>query len=297
MPAEEDLAYSRTVKALAGQYVEIPFRGPGWVYLGEFGSRRGVSYDARRMEEDGMTFIFRADQEGSYSLKFNRQDFIRDSVLNDYVKVIVESPPQSTGAAWSRSQAVPDRVYAGPRWPPSTGPGGVPGDPVTAQAGPLEEENAPEASAAFSGPPPAAGAAAAESAAGSAVPAAGDAPAPPPSGPVERGETAAASGGSPAGATVSPGDLLRRAKADYDGGRVAAALSALDQYLLSNPAGGDEAYWLYGQALEANNPATRDIRRALEYYRRLMREYPQSGRYEDARRRAAYLERYYFNIQ
>ena len=62
------------------------------------------------------------------------------------------------------------------------------------------------------------------------------------------------------------------------------------------PGGSDEAYWLYGQFYEANSPS-RNILLSLDYYRRLVNEYPQSGRLADARRRIAYLERYYINIQ
>jgi hypothetical protein len=36
---------------------------------------------------------------------------------------------------------------------------------------------------------------------------------------------------------------------------------------------------------------------SLDYYRRLVREYPQSRRYNDASRRIAYLERFYINIR
>jgi outer membrane protein assembly factor BamD (BamD/ComL family) len=76
---------------------------------------------------------------------------------------------------------------------------------------------------------------------------------------------------------------------------VAEALGLLDQFQEQYPPGSDEAWWLYGQFLEANSPS-RDLRSALDYYHRLIREYPQSSRYNDARRRIAYLERYYFNI-
>jgi hypothetical protein len=96
--SEPNLPYSRTVRALVGQYVEIPFRGSGWVFLGEFGSRRGVSYYSRQMESEGMTFVFRALAEGTYSLRFNRQDYARDFILNDYVKVIVQEPPPPVSA-------------------------------------------------------------------------------------------------------------------------------------------------------------------------------------------------------
>jgi outer membrane protein assembly factor BamD (BamD/ComL family) len=89
---------------------------------------------------------------------------------------------------------------------------------------------------------------------------------------------------------------LRKAQEEFNAGRVAGAIAALDQFQERFPAGSDEAWWLYGQFYEANSPS-RNIRTALDYYRRLVREYPQSRRYNDARRRIAYLERYYINIQ
>jgi hypothetical protein len=268
------LNYSRTVKAMVGQYIEIPFRGPGWVYLGEFGSRRGVSYDSRRMEDEGMTFVFRADEEGTYSLKFDRQDFVRDYILNDYVKVIVEPPPVTAGSAWSNPRSLPERVYAAPRWPQALDNEG------RAAAGP-----AVQPAAAASGPPPDAA---------PRQPGADDRPGVPPevpAGAAEIPETAAAA------VPVTPEDWLGKAREEYNAGRIAGALGALDQFMLRFPGGSDEAFWLYGQSYEANNEATRDIRQALDYYRRLTREYPQSTRYDDTRRRIAYLERFYFNIQ
>jgi tetratricopeptide (TPR) repeat protein len=93
-----------------------------------------------------------------------------------------------------------------------------------------------------------------------------------------------------------PAEYLRRAREEFDAGRVSAAIGVLDQFRDRFPAGSDEAWWLYGQLHEAAGPR-RDIRTALDYYRRLMREYPQSGLYNDARRRVAWLERYYINIQ
>lgn len=291
LPDETDLAYSRTVRALAGQYVEIPFRGPGWVYLGEFGSRRGVSYDSRRMETEGMTFVFRAEEPGTYSLKFNRQDFVRDSILNDYVKVVVETPPQTTGLPWSASRTEPDRVYAGPRWPPADA---VPAAARTAQT-PAAQTPAVQT--------PPAGSAGAGTPAASAVPpdAAG---APLPAGAANAGANPAGAGANAASAiapaAIAPAaeeDWLRKAREEYNGGRIPGALDALNNFMIRFPAGSDEAFWLYGQSLEANNEATRNIRLALDYYRRLVREYPQSSRHDEARRRIAYLERYYFSIQ
>jgi TolA-binding protein len=226
------------------------------------------------MEDEGMTFVFRADETGTYSLKFNRQDFLRAMILNDHVRVLVEDPPRTTGTAWSRSGALPDRVYAGPRWPPANPD--------------LSRDDRPPSEAAA--PPPAApqdevSPAVAASAAAAAPAAVTDSTAVPAVVVPSAAESAAVE------------DWLRKAREEYDAGRIAGALSALDEFQNRYPGGSDEAYWLYGRSLEANNEATRNIRLALEYYRRLIREYPQSSRYDDARQRIAYLERFYFTIQ
>ena len=283
-PTEANLPYSRTVRAMVGQFIEIPFRGSGWVYLGEFGSRRGVSYDSRRMETEGMSFIFRADAEGTYSLRFNRHDFVRDVILNDYVKVIVEQRPPVTSSAWSSSQVGPDRVYALPRWPLATEPEGRVPQGQTAGSTPedlFSADTAPEVAAAANVAPAGTPQTSAEI---TSIDAAGT---------TQMDRTSADAAAAP----PQIEDWLKRAREEYDAGRIKNALDALDQFMILYPAGSDEAFWLYGQSLEANNEATRDIRLSLDYYRRLTREFPLSGRYDEARQRIAYLERFYFNIQ
>jgi tetratricopeptide (TPR) repeat protein len=91
-------------------------------------------------------------------------------------------------------------------------------------------------------------------------------------------------------------EYLRRAREEYQGERYPQSLAILDQFLERFPRGSDEAYWLYAQICEKQGPS-RNIRLALDYYRRLTAEYPQSSHYDAARRRIAYLERYYINIQ
>jgi tetratricopeptide (TPR) repeat protein len=266
---EEKIVFSRTVRAAVGQLVEIPFRGTGWVYLGELGLPRGIAYDSRRLDPEGQTFIFKVEAAGTYALKFYKQDFIRDYILNDYVQVIAVETG-SPGAGWFTPPADQGRVTAEPRWPPLENP------PQPSEA-PLPEAAALPVTPA--GPVPAVPAAAPEEAPVS--PASDPAPAP----------ARATAGGGP-----EPGDYVRRAQEEYNAGRVAEALSILDHLQSDYPSLTDEALWLYGQFLESNSPG-RDIRLALEYYRRLIREYPQSPLVPQARRRIAYLERYYFNIQ
>jgi hypothetical protein len=308
---DEGMVFSRIVRATVGQLVEIPFRGTGWVYLGELGARRGVAYDSRRLDPEGQSFIFRAEAAGVYALKFYKQDFIRDYILNDYVQVVVGEAPESSGAGWFNPPLDRGRVSA-ERWPSSLEEAGAAArSRAGSQAGAVPPADA-DSSAGAADPadavPPAGADSPAEQPSAEETAGAGT---PPPARqgisdegivPVRPPAAAGQQGTAvPETAPVLPEGSLpeayaQRAQDEFDAGRVAEALAVLDQFRERFPAGSDEIWWLYGQFYEANSPS-RNIRTALDYYRRLVREYPQSRRYNDARRRIAYLERYYINIQ
>jgi hypothetical protein len=292
-----------------GQLVEIPFRGSGWVYLGELGSRRGIVYDSRRLDPEGQSFVFRTEAAGTYALKFYKQDFIRDFILNDHVQVIVGQSPDAAGAGWFNPPLDRGRVRAEPRWPDSFEEAELsrhsPMETGAASLQTARETVRPSGDAVPAAGVPAAGTgqAAAEDTAGqaAAAPAATagtrpEPPAPPAPGPPAGASSAGGSVVPELPADSPPAIFLQKAKEAFDAGRVDSAISLLDQFRERYPSGSDEAYWLYGQFYEANT-ARRDILSALNNYRRLVREYPQSSRYNDARRRIAYLERYYINIQ
>ena len=277
----EEIVFSRIVRVTVGQILEIPFRGTGWVYLGELGNRRGINYESRRLDlqgggrigqevVEGQSFIFSVDRAGTYILRFYRQDFIQDYVINDNVQVIAGERDENTG------RITDARVIAEPRWPPvadtvTQAPAVETERPVTpAQVTPppVAAETPPQGSPAVIAPeetPPV------------TAPVTASPPQVPP--PVE-----------------SPSEYVRRARAEFDAGRIESALGILDNFRQNYPGGTDDAWWLYGQLLEANSPS-RDIRMAIDYYRRLVSDFPFSDLVEDAQGRIAYLERFYFNIR
>jgi hypothetical protein len=300
--------YSRTVQVMTGQLIEIPFRGSGWLYLGEAYSRRGVVYESRRTDPEGQSFIFRADVAGDYALKFYRQDFARNYILNDQVRVIVSET--IGGVAGSSAAANRSRVVADPRWPspseeaqafrsdirPASPTGStVPANTVSAvNSGTVARDTAtppvvpvqptqpaqptqPERIAALVSPRDEGVVDVQPSALAVEVAATPSVPTDPP--------------------PFAADEFLKQAKEEFDATRVASAISLLDQYSLFYPPEGtisDELYWLYGQFYEANSPS-RNILLSLDYYRRLINEYPQSSRCNDAYRRISYLERFYIN--
>ncbi|MDR0302417.1 MAG: hypothetical protein LBI04_08935 [Treponema sp.] len=324
LPPGDEIVFSRTVRATVGQIVEIPFRGTGWVYLGELASRRGLVYNSRRLDPDGQSFIFRAEEAGSYALKFYRQDFIRDYILNDYVQVIVGESSAGGGAGWFNPPIDRGRVIAEPRWPSALDEGAILRGGQSGAKG-AAADSAPEKESATSSAPSAAASANRDSAPSRPQ----ETVAAPSSSasanrestlsrPQETATTPSSSATPPVGVTpqitapeipkeaadtpvqkqekLPPEEILKKAQETFDEGNTGAAIALLDQFMEYYPNGSDEIYWLYGQFYEANTPY-RNIKLSLDYYRRLVNEYPQSRRYNDARRRIAYLERFYINIQ
>jgi tetratricopeptide (TPR) repeat protein len=257
--------FSRTVWAVVGQHIEIPFTGGGWSYLGELNALKGLTYASHRSEAAGQTFVFSAEKAGEYALQFYKQDFIRDFTLNDAVKVFIGEAPAVSGAGF----AAIDRstVTAMPRWPSA--------DQEALMAGAIP---APASIPAPAQPP------VAENSATTATPETIPVVAQPPEKP-------------PADTVLeTPDEYIQKAQSEYDAGKTVDALATLDQFLTRFPAGNDEAWWLYAQAFEASGE-TRDIKSARIYYQRLISEYPLSPHYTAAQSRISYLDRYYFNIQ
>ena len=342
-PLDREIIYSRIVRASVGQTVEIPFRGNGWVYLGEIASRRGIVYNSRRNESDGQSFIFSLEEAGVYTLRFYRQDFIRDFIINDHIQVVVTDAPKAD-AGWFSPPSDRGKVVAQPRWPSPLEEAQIrsgvrlPSEPVvSAETTPSAQRapssgitQTPQRTTPSQSTPPAQTAPAQPSAAAArpsatqpqtaqpqtvqppaAQPQATQPPVTQPQ-PATQMTTTQPPSQEPLPDTSSartreiipPDVLLKRAQEAFEGGDIAQAIALLNQYLEDYPqgasmgisGGNDEIYWLLGQYYEANS-LSRNILLSIDYYKRLVDEYPQSSRFNDARRRIAYLERYYINIQ
>jgi outer membrane protein assembly factor BamD (BamD/ComL family) len=90
--------------------------------------------------------------------------------------------------------------------------------------------------------------------------------------------------------------MLLAARNELAAGRPQGAIEALDRLLARYPPGMDEAFFLYGSALEQSGPL-RDIRRAYGYFRKVRDDYPMSPFWDKASERISYIERHYFEIR
>lgn len=275
--APEAVAVSRSVRAMVGQLIEVPYRGNGWVFLGEQGARRGLVYDSRRLDEAGQSFIFRAELPGTYTVKFYRQDYVNDLVINDYVAVRVDAAAAAASIGGFSVPVDRGRVIAEPRWPPAEISAAKAADAViTADAAKVADT------------------ATASSGAAARAPVVGMT--------AESTVVAVSSPNNPsdASAMAAPDEslatFLARARKELADGRIDAAIAILDASRVKHPILSDEALLLYGRSYEANGP-TKNVKSAIDFYRTLTREYPQSPHYDEAARRAAYLQRFYVDIR
>ncbi|MDR2194001.1 MAG: tetratricopeptide repeat protein [Treponema sp.] len=265
--------FSRSVEAAVGQQIEIPFSGSGWSYVGEMNGQKGVTYSSHRLEKEGQTFTFIAEETGGYALKFYKQDFIRDYTLNDYVQVTVTPVPAASVGGYS---SINNRgtIVAEPRWPSAAqeaaiiegGAGGVAVAEAAVTNGTLDAAQRAVQSADIV-PTAVADAAGAET--------------------------------DPLLSDAAPDQFFKLAHAEFDTKNYAGVVSILEQFRAKYPNGADgddEAWWLYAQACEANGP-TKDIKTARYYYQRIVNEYPFSDHRSDAQNRIRYIDRYYIHIQ
>jgi outer membrane protein assembly factor BamD (BamD/ComL family) len=84
---------------------------------------------------------------------------------------------------------------------------------------------------------------------------------------------------------------IMRSQKDYTN-----ALSFVNKFLETSNSSIDEALYLKGQILEKPF-AQRNIRDALDCYKKIISSYPQSDFWDKSDERIKYIQRFYFNIR
>ncbi len=246
------VGFSRTIRALAGQVVEIPYRGMGWIYTGERTSRPGLSYRGRRVDGEGLVFSFLAPGPGTWELMFYKQDFIEDYIIEDYLYLVVGATEEGLEAPSGLSGGDLPRLVA-ERWPPEPG------------AKELKEEKLKDIA---EGEP--------EEADREGVILEGE----------EIKEEIA----------LSADELYTRVKDLYTQSETASAIAMGENALLLYPEGTAAWYILMARLYEHDGP-TRNIRRALAYYEKVLSDFPASSEVPEAERRIRYIERFFYGIR
>ncbi|MBQ4379073.1 MAG: hypothetical protein II821_07755 [Treponema sp.] len=97
-------------------------------------------------------------------------------------------------------------------------------------------------------------------------------------------------------ATPSDSSLLEKAKKEFEEKKYADALKDAQEYYNSANTRLDEALFLIGQISESNS-SVRDIRFAVDSYDMLIKRFPASKYWKEAKQRSIYLKRFYIDIR
>ncbi len=272
------------------QTFSVSLPGNGWIYLGDEQNRQGIRYESRQLIDNTILYRLTGDRPGEFLLRFQRDNPVTQVPEFQYIKVTVsDAPTQSTPSVSSSSTPA--------------GGSGTAGATSTASSAVTASAAAPASATGSAGATNTTGAA---STAGTASTAAPTALTPGISGTAagSASTVATTSAASPA-ATAQPvpgreaiqamtdsAAVLELARSQLAQKQVSTVLSALERFLVLSPAGSDEVLYLYALAYEQETPY-RDIQKAYQYYKTLVKEYPLSLYRQFAMERIAYLERYY----
>ena len=267
---EQKPKVSRMVAVEEKQRLELTYPGHGWVYVGEQTSQPGLKYEQRKLQDNNSIFMFTAEKKGDYVLHFSYFDVFTNDFVTDAVAVSV-SAARSTAA----KSTVKAPEYQGESDSDTAEAETAKAVQTTPQLSSSSDDIAAAVSAAQSTPGTAASQAAAENIDGS---------------------TGQASAAAAAEESLSPDQLLERARTAIASADAGTALTYLDTFFTTAEEKLDEGWFLKGRAYELNGSA-RNIRLALDAYRTLTDTFPQSKFWAEADARIRYITGFYINIR
>ncbi|MBQ8013085.1 MAG: hypothetical protein IJ257_01635 [Treponema sp.] len=324
---------SRSVQVCLNQYLDIVYPGSGWVYIGETEKTPLFNYFGRKLGTKNTTFALRAKKSGNTILHFYKNDALTGEYIDDYLEVEVLSK-KNTGRV--KAPAYADIVPAKPQRrierannnllqsqssensPPASQSVSGQDTPIQTLADNTEKT---ETSAEFSLD---------ENPAKAAVTAQNDSQKAEndiktviqtkdeqPAGEKNENQKGQEMDFTPISSESESGydgiqaeptviqeeesiefeeNLLDKAKKDFEDKLYDKALNEAQVYYNNASERLDEALYLLGQIWESDS-AVKNIRSSVDSYDSLLRNYPKSPLWKEAKNRSIYLKRFYIDIR
>ena len=254
----------RSVNAKINQFIDIPYSGRKWIFLGETEATSPpvVRFVNRTFSGDDTLFSVQAKNPGKTVLHFYRQDALENTYIDDYVAVEVLNEKavgtnehvRAAEIAFSKSASAEDAASS------------------PAAAGLSDGSSAGEGERTVS--------AASRPAAATGVSAAG----------VETDSDATQK------KSAEAEQLYASAQKAFEEKRYEDSLTSLQEYEAVAGEDSDKALILRARVYESDSEK-RNIKAALEAYEKIVTFFPESVFWDEAKRRSTYLRRFYFDIR
>lgn len=278
VPEKEVIVPSRKVTIKKNQYLDVNYPGTGWIYLGEDGKTAKLIFLGRKILDSNTRFTLRSKLPGTSVLHFYKNDILLGKYIDDYLEVTIEDEVSVTSehaVCPSYAEVVPQKPQ-----PKSSeiAPKEVKENSVTTTdtkpIEPVVAENSEPSNTNI------------QTVIQSSTPK------------EDTVESAKVSNESKATTTkpAKKGDLLESARQEYNNKNYVEALSDVQQFFENAMDRIDEGLYLEGQILEAKSEI-QNIKSAITAYESLMKNYPSSSLWNDAKQRSTYLRRFYIDIR
>lgn len=308
---------SRDMKMQKNQFLEVSYPGSGWIYLGDDTGRESFSYMGRKIGSTETVFTLRSKLEGEALLHFYKNDALTGTVIDDYLKIIVQGksttndrvkapsyalvvPPKPQRKAAVQTPLVENTKISSASHETDKAPetqktnitqNQEQKQPSIAQASAkdnlqdLNEEsgsktviqNTQTKAEIEEDPDMFVGEAEVEDL-------------------MNPSETKSSENLIPSNELNSSDQILELANKCFSEGKYKETLAHLDDFFEKATTRIDEGLFLKGRTLETPSEV-RNIKEALDTYETIVNQYPQSIDWEKAKERVIYLKKFYFNIR
>lgn len=258
----------RSVNAKMNQFIDIPYSGRKWIFLGETEATSPpvVRFVNRTFSGDDTLFSVRAKNPGKTVLHFYRQDALENTYIDDYVAVeVLDEKAAGTNEhvraaeiAFGKSASAEDAADSGA------------GNGLSSDAGKIAG-NLPSALQT---------AVAKVSAAGQA----------------QSAQNVQSSNGISEKDSAEAEQIYTAAQKAFEEKRYQDSLTSLTEYETLAGEDSDKALILRARVYESDSDK-RNIKAALEAYEKIVNFFPESVFWDEAKRRSTYLRRFYFDIR
>ena len=308
---------SRDMKMQKNQFLEVSYPGSGWIYLGDDTGRESFSYMGRKIGSTETVFTLKSKLEGEALLHFYKNDALTGTVIDDYLKIIVQGksttndrvkapsyalvvPPKPQRKAAVQTPLVENTKISSASHEtdktPETQKTNITQNqeqkkPSIAQASAKDNlqdfneesgsktviQNTQTKAEIEEDPDMFVGEAEVEDL-------------------MNPSETKSSENLIPSNELNSSDQILELANKCFSEGKYKETLAHLDDFFEKATTRIDEGLFLKGRTLETPSEV-RNIKEALDTYETIVNQYPQSIDWEKAKERVIYLKKFYFNIR
>ena len=308
---------SRDMKMQKNQFLEVSYPGSGWIYLGDDTGRDSFSYMGRKIGSTETVFTLRSKLEGEALLHFYKNDALTGTVIDDYLKIIVQGksttndrvkapsyalvvPPKPQRKAAVQTPLVENTKISSASHEtdktPETQKTNITQNqeqkkPSIAKASAKDNlqdfneesgsktviQNTQTKAEIEEDPDMFVGEAEVEDL-------------------MNPSETKSSENLIPSNELNSSDQILELANKCFSEGKYKETLAHLDDFFEKATTRIDEGLFLKGRTLETPSEV-RNIKEALDTYETIVNQYPQSIDWEKAKERVIYLKKFYFNIR